>query len=146
VQVAVQPDLRVRADARLLQVVVENLLGNAWKFTARSAEARIEVGGGEVGGTRAYWVKDNGAGFDMAYVHKLFQAFQRLHRVDEFTGTGIGLAIVARIVHRHGGRVWAEGAPGAGAGFFFTLAPPVPVCDQSHWAPPLTPPAGMQSS
>jgi len=142
VQVAIQPDLRVRADSRLLQVVVDNLLGNAWKFTSRTPAPRIEVGGGD----GAFWVRDNGAGFDMAYAHKLFQAFQRLHRVDEFTGTGIGLAIVARIVHRHGGRVWAEGAPGAGAGFFFTLAPSAPVCDQSHWAPPLTPPAGMQSS
>jgi len=122
VEWVVQPDLHLCADPRLLQVVVENLLGNAWKFTARRPEGRIEVGSSlhpEWGS--AMFVRDNGAGFDMAYTHKLFQAFQRLHRAEDFPGTGIGLAIVQRIVHRHGGRVWAEGVADQGASFFFTM-------------------------
>jgi light-regulated signal transduction histidine kinase (bacteriophytochrome) len=121
VEVVVQPGLTAQADGRLLQVLAENLLGNAWKFTSRNAEARIEVGGIPHHGGKAFFIRDNGAGFDMAYVHKLFQAFQRLHRVEEFEGTGIGLAIVQRIVHRHGGDVWAEGETGKGACFFFSL-------------------------
>ena len=112
-------------DASLLKVALENLLGNAWKFTAREEVARIEFGADRDPGpgflAPVYYVRDNGAGFDRAYADKLFGAFQRLHGQDEFEGTGIGLATVARIVHRHGGRVWAEGSVGEGATFYFTL-------------------------
>jgi PAS domain S-box-containing protein len=115
--------LTVNGDARLLRVVLENLLGNAWKFTANTPAARIEFGTmTQDDGTTAFFVKDNGAGFDMAYAAKLFGAFQRLHRLSEFQGTGIGLATVQRIIHRHGGRVWAWGSVDEGATFFFTLA------------------------
>jgi signal transduction histidine kinase len=112
-------------DASLLKVALENLLGNAWKFTAREEAARIEFGADRRPGpgllSPVYYVRDNGAGFDQMYADKLFGAFQRLHGQDEFEGTGIGLATVARIVHRHGGRVWAEGTAGEGATFYFTL-------------------------
>jgi signal transduction histidine kinase len=115
------------ADANLLTVVLENLLSNAWKFTSKNDRATIEFGriprgeGQEGGATQTYFVKDDGVGFDEAYSDKLFGAFQRLHASEEFEGTGIGLATVARIVRRHGGRVWAEGEVGRGATFFFTL-------------------------
>ena len=112
-------------DISLLKVALENLLGNAWKFTAREPRARIEFGANRNPGpgflAPVYYVRDNGAGFDQKYADKLFGAFQRLHGQDEFEGTGIGLATVARIVHRHGGRVWAEGEVGEGATFYFTL-------------------------
>ena len=109
-------------DASLLAVALENLLGNAWKFTSKRELATIEFGAAPYeGGDVAYHVRDDGAGFDPRYAEKLFGAFQRLHGSEEFEGTGIGLATVARIVHRHGGRVWAEGAVGEGATFFFTL-------------------------
>jgi light-regulated signal transduction histidine kinase (bacteriophytochrome) len=121
VEFAIASGVVAQGDADLLRVVLENLLGNAWKFTSKQAEGRVEFGVGEVDGTAAYYVRDDGAGFDMAYVDKLFGAFQRLHRVSEFEGTGIGLATVQRIIHRHGGRVWAEGAVGEGATFYFTL-------------------------
>lgn len=117
--------LKAYGDVSLLKVALENLLGNAWKFTAREPEARIEFGADSDPGpgflAPVYYVKDNGAGFDQAYADKLFGAFQRLHGQEEFEGTGIGLATVARIVHRHGGRVWAEGEVGGGAAFYFTL-------------------------
>ena len=127
VELSIQPGMRAQADPRLLRVVLENLLGNAWKFTSRRDQARIEAGEtAGPNGERAVYVRDNGAGFNMAYADKLFQPFQRLHRADEFQGTGIGLATVQRIIHRHGGRVWAEAEPGRGATFFFTL----PDCPQ----------------
>jgi signal transduction histidine kinase len=120
VEVVVQEGLAAEGDPRLLAAVFENLLGNAWKFTKKSASARIEVGRMEDGG-ETFFVRDNGAGFDQAYVHKLFGAFQRLHGADEFEGSGIGLATVQRIVRRHGGKIWAEGEVDRGATFFFTL-------------------------
>jgi signal transduction histidine kinase len=110
-------------DRSMLRIVVENLLGNAWKYTSKHDRARIELGVREAGEETCYFVRDDGAGFDMEYVGKLFQPFQRLHLVSEFEGTGIGLATVERIVRRHGGRVWAEGIVGKGATFYFTLAP-----------------------
>jgi two-component system NtrC family sensor kinase len=118
VEFVVAGNLLAEGDDRLLTVVFENLLGNAWKFTRRCESARIEVG---VTGDRAYFVRDNGAGFNMDYASKLFGVFQRLHSTIEFEGTGIGLATVQRVVRRHGGRIWAEGAVGCGATFSFTL-------------------------
>jgi light-regulated signal transduction histidine kinase (bacteriophytochrome) len=108
-------------DARLLKAVLENLLGNAWKFTSKQIGATIEFGYTEGEQGPVYFVRDNGAGFDMAYADRLFAAFQRLHSATEFEGTGIGLATVQRIIHRHGGYVWAEGAENQGATFYFTL-------------------------
>jgi PAS domain S-box-containing protein len=108
-------------DGRLLKLVLENLLSNAWKFTGKHAQARIEFGVTPNGGKPAYFVKDDGAGFDMAYAEKLFAPFQRLHGMAEFPGTGIGLALVQRIIHRHGGRIWAEGGVEKGATFYFTV-------------------------
>jgi light-regulated signal transduction histidine kinase (bacteriophytochrome) len=114
----------VVGDGQLLRIALENLLGNAWKFTAREPAARIEFGQTQVAGEPTYFVRDNGAGFDMAYVDKLFTPFQRLHLASEYPGSGIGLATVQRIIHRHAGRVWAEGLSGQGATFHFTLGRP----------------------
>ena len=112
----------VMGDARLLRVALENLFSNAWKFTSKVADAKIVFGKRNLGGgSTAYFVQDNGAGFDMDFVNKLFLPFQRLHDAADFSGTGIGLAIVHRVITRHGGRVWAESSPGKGATFFFTL-------------------------
>jgi signal transduction histidine kinase len=141
VEFVVADGLKVDGDERLLRVVMDNLLGNAWKFTGKHGRGRIEFGVIDCGLRNAdcgiknipnsetrnpkseivYFVKDDGAGFDTAYAEKLFVPFQRLHSTGEFPGTGIGLATVQRIVHRHGGRIWAEGEPGKGATFFFTL-------------------------
>ncbi len=117
----IQPSMRVYADVNLLRIVIDNLLRNAWKFTSRHESARIEIGSLRHGQELVYFVKDDGAGFDMRYASKLFGPFQRLHSVGEFTGSGIGLAIVHRIVQRHGGRIWAEAAIERGACFYFTL-------------------------
>ncbi len=115
--------LKVMGDPRLLQVLLENLLGNAWKFTRPRDVTRIELGETVLEGARVCFVRDNGVGFDMAYADKLFRPFQRLHSADEFDGTGLGLATAQRIVRRHGGRIWAEGKEEEGASFFFTLEP-----------------------
>jgi two-component system, NtrC family, sensor kinase len=120
VELVVPDSLMVNGDDGLLTIAFENLLGNAWKFTRTCAQPRIEIGVCDEE-RRTYFVRDNGAGFDMAYVAKLFRMFQRLHSAKEFEGTGIGLATVQRIVRRHGGRIWAEGAVGRGATFYFTL-------------------------
>ena len=112
----------VIGDGPMLRQVLGNLIGNAIKYTRKCEPAKIEIGiGGEEDGRVIIFVRDNGAGFDMNYAHKLFGVFQRLHRADEFEGTGIGLATVRRVLSRHGGRVWAEAAVGCGATFYFTL-------------------------
>jgi light-regulated signal transduction histidine kinase (bacteriophytochrome) len=120
-EIIIADGLFANGDGRLLGIVLDNLLGNAWKFTAKRPTSRIEFGCGQDGGQPAYFVGDDGAGFDMAYASKLFGVFQRLHTPDEFDGTGIGLATVQRIVRRHGGRIWADGQVGKGATFYFTL-------------------------
>lgn len=117
----IQAGVQARADPRLLRVALVNLVENAMKFTRPAAEPRIEFEAQDGPEGRSYLVRDNGAGFDMAYAGRLFQPFQRLHTAEEFEGTGVGLATLQRIVHRHGGRVWAEGQPGRGATFYFTL-------------------------
>lgn len=122
VRVEIAPDLIALGDSRLLAVVLDNLIGNAWKFTGRNEDPLIRVGKVLHDGHWAFFVADNGAGFDMAYANKLFQAFQRLHSTSEFEGTGIGLATVYRIITRHGGKVWAQSEPGVGTTFFFTLS------------------------
>jgi len=113
--------LTTKGDPQLLRVLLENLLGNAWKFTSNTPRAKIEFGANRNNGKNTYFIRDNGAGFDMTYADKLFGAFQRLHDITEFPGTGIGLATVQRIINRHGGTIRAEGAPGKGAAFHFTL-------------------------
>jgi PAS domain S-box-containing protein len=120
-EVIIADGLFTHGDERLLGIALDNLIGNAWKFTDRRPKSRIAFGRGEDGGQPAYFVSDDGAGFDMAYAAKLFGVFQRLHTPDEFEGTGIGLATVERIVRRHGGRIWARGEVNRGATFYFTL-------------------------
>ncbi|MCI0507588.1 MAG: ATP-binding protein [Gammaproteobacteria bacterium] len=118
----VQPDVFIYADDVLMDVVIANLIGNAWKYTGKKADARIEFGKTTINDEAVYYVRDNGIGFDMKYANKLFGAFQRLVGYDEYPGTGIGLATVLRVISRHGGRIWAEGDPGKGATFYFTVA------------------------
>jgi len=113
--------IKVRGDERLLTVALENLLNNAWKFTSKNRQTLIELGSVEQENETVYFVRDNGVGFDMNYADKLFGAFQRLHSDEAFSGTGIGLATVARVIHKHGGRIWAESAPNQGTSFYFTL-------------------------
>jgi len=121
VKITIAPDMTANGDKNLLGLVLQNLLGNAWKYSSKTARPRIEMGTIERNGKQAYFVRDNGVGFDMTYANKLFQPFQRLHKATEFAGTGIGLATVQRIIKRHGGEVWAEGKVGEGATFYFTL-------------------------
>ena len=121
VDLTIDEGLRAVGDPALLELVLRNLIANAWKFSAKQDEPRIRIGSVEQDGTRAFFVRDNGAGFDPRYADKLFIPFQRLHTVDDFPGSGIGLAIVGRIIARHGGRIWAESSPGDGAVFYFTL-------------------------
>ncbi|WP_292432904.1 PAS domain S-box protein [Methylobacter sp.] len=120
-QCTIQPGIIAWGDARLLRIVLDNLLGNAWKFTSKRPDAQIEFGMQKRDDETVYFVRDNGAGFDMAYAEKLFGAFQRLHETSEFPGTGIGLATAQRIIHKHGGRIWAESEVEQGAAFYFTL-------------------------
>ena len=121
VELVIQPGLAALGDPRLIEIMLTNLFSNAWKFSGRRPTARIEFGRTEVEGRQAFFVRDNGVGFDMAFAQKLFGAFQRMHKLSEYPGTGIGLATVQRIVHRHGGRVWAEAQVDQGATFYFTL-------------------------
>jgi signal transduction histidine kinase len=121
VEAVVADGLATRGDARLLRAALENLLGNAWKFTGRQPRARIELSAAPLNGQPVFCVRDNGAGFDSTHADRLFGAFQRMHTQDEFPGTGIGLAIVQRVIQRHAGRVWAESQPGQGAAFYFVL-------------------------
>ncbi|MCC6958088.1 MAG: GHKL domain-containing protein, partial [Anaerolineales bacterium] len=124
IEISIQPDLYVYGDANLLQLALENLVNNAWKFTRRSPQPRIEIGATHQKGRPIYFVRDNGVGFDMKFKDKLFMAFQRLHSPDDFEGTGIGLATVQRVIQRHSGHIWAEGEVDRGATFFFTLFDP----------------------
>ena len=121
VDIRIADDLEDNADSRLMHIMLENLLGNAWKFTEKQTTAIIEFGFTKEGKKKIYFVRDNGAGFDMTYMDKLFTPFQRLHTAEEYPGTGIGLATVRRIIHRHEGKIWAEGQVGKGATFYFTL-------------------------
>jgi two-component system NtrC family sensor kinase len=121
VDVSVQAGLTVDADSRLMRIVLENLLGNAWKFTGKVQHPKVELGATMLDGNQTFFIRDNGAGFDMTYAEKLFRPFQRLHSESEFPGTGIGLATIQRVIDRHGGRTWVEGAPDCGATVFFAL-------------------------
>jgi light-regulated signal transduction histidine kinase (bacteriophytochrome) len=123
--VRIQPGMKIVGDCNLLRTVLQNLLGNAWKYSSKVAQPEIEIGCYDVDGNQVYFVRDNGAGFNPAHAGKLFGVFQRLHRAEEFEGTGIGLATVQRIVQRHGGRIWAEGEPDHGATFYFTTQPEI---------------------
>jgi light-regulated signal transduction histidine kinase (bacteriophytochrome) len=117
----IAPQLRVVGDPVLLRSMMENLFGNAWKYTSKKPEARIEFGRCKRGQLDAFFVRDDGAGFDMAHAGDLFGTFRRLHSESEYSGIGVGLATVRRIVRRHGGEIWAEAAPGQGATFYFTI-------------------------
>ena len=122
VHIEIQPDIHVKADYPLMAVVLENLLGNAWKYSGKQKEAEIRFGSIEEKDEIRFYVQDNGAGFDMSKSFQMFKPFQRLHEASDFPGTGVGLATVRRIIERHGGRIWAEGSPGIGSTFYFTLS------------------------
>jgi len=128
IEVTIQPGMHAHGDRRLLCDLLANLIGNAWKFTSKTAQAHIDLGQTHAGSMATLYIRDNGAGFDMAYEQKLFKPFQRLHGPAEFPGSGVGLATVARIVDRHGGRIWAESRPNNGAVFYFTL-PTAPITE-----------------
>jgi signal transduction histidine kinase len=119
--VSIEPGLRCHADPGLARAVLENLLGNAWKYSSRVAHARIEVGRAEADGRAGFFVRDNGAGFETGHAGRLFKPFERLHKASDFAGTGVGLAVVQRIIERHEGRIHARGEPGKGAQFTFDL-------------------------
>lgn len=121
--ITITPQLIARGDRDLLRLAMENFLGNAWKFTSKQQDARIDFGVTEQNGQIVYFIRDNGSGFDMAFVDKLFKPFQRLHSTEDFPGTGVGLASVYKIIQRHNGEVWAESTLGKGATFYFTLSP-----------------------
>ncbi|WP_393939255.1 sensor histidine kinase [Piscinibacter sakaiensis] len=135
VAVEIEPGLQVVGDPRMLDAVMVNLVGNAWKYSAGAAAAHIRVHAETRGDARWFCIEDNGAGFDMAHAGRLFKAFARLHRQDEFPGMGIGLATVQRVIHRHGGRLEAEGRPGEGATFRFTLPPRPPAAETENPGP-----------
>jgi light-regulated signal transduction histidine kinase (bacteriophytochrome) len=124
IEVRIPPGIKAWGDEGLLRIALENLFANAWKFTAATSHPQIELGQSERNGSRFFFVRDNGAGFDSANAHRLFGVFQRLHSTKEFPGTGIGLATVKRIISRHGGDIWAESKVGSGATFCFTLPQP----------------------
>ncbi len=130
ISIHVSPNIKAFADKRFVRVVLENLISNAWKYTGKTEDPKIFFGMTDKNGRQAYYVQDNGAGFDMSYADKLFAPFQRLHSIKEFDGTGVGLATVQRVVHRHGGEVWAEAKVDEGATFYFTL--PRPMADFSQ--------------
>jgi light-regulated signal transduction histidine kinase (bacteriophytochrome) len=121
VKFVVAPEILVAGDPGLLDICLKNLLENAWKFTSKNPSALVEFGETQQNDEKVYFIKDNGVGFDMTYVDKLFQPFQRLHTDKDYPGTGIGLAIVKRIIRRHGGRIWAESEIGKGTAFYFTI-------------------------
>jgi signal transduction histidine kinase len=118
---AISDSLQTRADPVLMRVALSNLLANSWKYTGRQQQPLISFGKEQRDGSEVFCVRDNGAGFDMAYASKLFAPFQRLHSAREFPGSGVGLACVARVIHKHGGRIWADAKTGEGAAFFFTI-------------------------
>ena len=128
----IEPGVTAHGDPRLVRVLLENLLGNAWKYTSRHPTAQITFGRNSEDGEVVYYVRDDGAGFDLAYADKLFRPFQRLHTMDEFEGAGVGLATAQRVVRRHGGRIWADAAPEKGATFFFTLPAVIEEPETTH--------------
>jgi signal transduction histidine kinase len=121
VEITLCDKINIRADRKLMKIALTNLISNSWKFTSKKKDARIEIGIAETEEGNAVFIRDNGAGFDMRQLQKLFGAFQRLHSEQEFSGTGIGLAIVERVISKHSGKIWAEGEPGKGATFFFII-------------------------
>jgi light-regulated signal transduction histidine kinase (bacteriophytochrome) len=133
--VTIAPKLSIHGDGRLIHDLLRNLITNAWKFTSKNPDAKIEIGQAAPGTMATFFVRDNGAGFDMARAQRLFKPFVRMHSAAEFEGSGLGLATVARIVERHGGKIWAEAKPKEGATFYFTL-PTMPITGEYLKAKP----------